>query len=370
MTRRRTAAALGLALLLVFAASASGATPTISYSIDGVPGANGWYRGSSHGDNVILHWSVSLDATSSNCLPAITIPGPTAGTTQSCWAQNADGLTTAVAAIKIDATPPTGVTAHFSRRPDFHGWYNHPVRIRWSGADATSGIAGCSSLTYRGPDSGTAAANGGCTDNAGNSATEVANLPYDATPPALRHVTEQSTPASDVLSWVSSSPSDRIVIRRRVRGHKARTLVFAGTASSFADEKIRRGKEYVYALRSIDEAGNASKAVSVAGLPKFLTLSKTSYVVRAALNPILRWRRVRGAAYYNVQLFRGSKRIYSAWPTMHQVGLPAGWRWSGRHFSLRPAQYRWFVWAGFGARRLARYRLVGSATFVVPRWEK
>ena len=70
------------------------------------------------------------------------------------------------------------------------------------------------------------------------------------------------------------------------------------------------------------------------------------------------------------ELFRGSKRIYSAWPTMHQVGLPPGWRWSGRHYSLRPAQYRWYVWAGFGARRLARYRLVGSARFAVPRWEK
>ncbi len=338
MNRSSAAAAVGLALILMFAATASAATPTISYSIDGIPGTNGWYRGSTHGDNVILHWSVSLDATSSNCLPAITIPGPTAGTTQSCWAQNAAGRTTAVTRIKIDATPPTGVTAHFSRRPDFHGWYNRPVKIHWSGADATSGIAACSSATYRGPDSGAATANGGCTDKAGNSAIQPVHLPYDATPPVLRHVTEESTAASDVLSWISSSPSDRIVI--------------------------------VYSLRSVDEAGNVSKAVSVAGLPKFLTLSKTPYVVRAAPSPTLRWRRVRGAAYYNVQLFRGSKRIYSAWPTMHQVGLPPGWRWSGRHYSLRPAQYRWYVWAGFGARRLARYRLVGSARFAVPRWEK
>jgi hypothetical protein len=370
MNRSSAAAAVGLALILMFAATASAATPTISYSIDGVPGTNGWYRGSSHGDNVILHWLVSLDATSSNCLSAITIPGPTAGTTQSCWAQNAAGRTTAVTRIKIDATPPTGVTAHFSRRPDFHGWYNRPVKVHWSGADATSGIAACSSATYRGPDSGAATVNGGCTDKAGNSAIQPVHLPYDATPPVLRHVREESTAASDVLSWISSSPSDRIVIRRRVRGRKARTLVFSGSAGSFADEKIRRGKEYIYSLRSVDEAGNVSKAVSAAGLPKFLTLSKTSYVVRAAPNPILRWRRVPGAAYYNVQLFRGSKRIYSAWPTMHQIGLPPGWRWSGRHYSLRPAQYRWYVWAGFGARRLARYHLVGSARFAVPRWEK
>lgn len=59
MTRSTAAAALGLALFLILAASAAASTPTISYSIDGIPGTNGWYRGSTHGDNVIVHWSVS-----------------------------------------------------------------------------------------------------------------------------------------------------------------------------------------------------------------------------------------------------------------------------------------------------------------------
>src|SRR5947209_6269496 len=117
MTRTTTAAAVALAWVLMFTATASASAPTISFSIDGISGSNGWYRGSSHGDNVVLHWSVSLDATSSNCLPAITIPGDTTGMTETCWAKNADGLTTAVTRmINIDATPPT-VTASLSRRP-------------------------------------------------------------------------------------------------------------------------------------------------------------------------------------------------------------------------------------------------------------
>src|SRR5204863_9303957 len=138
-------------------------------------------------------WSVSLDATStsSNCLPAMTIPGDTAGTTRTCSAQNADGITTVVTGnIRIDATPPS-VTASASRGPDFHGWFNHPVTIGWSGTDAVSGIAGCSSVTYQGPDNGAATVNGGCTDIAGNSTIRPVPLAYDATPPVLRKVRER-----------------------------------------------------------------------------------------------------------------------------------------------------------------------------------
>lgn len=368
MTRSTAAAALGLALLLVLTTTAAASTPTISYSIDGISGSHGWYRGSSHGDNIIVHWSVSLDATSTSCLAAVTVAGPTAGTTQSCWAQNADGRATAVThVIKIDATPPTHVTARLSRRPDFNGWYNHPVRIRWNGTDATSGIAYCTSGTYRGPDSPAAAVNGGCFDRAGNSGGYQVRLAYDATPPVLRGVRELSTAAADVLSWSSSSPGDRIVVRRAVRGgRRTRTTVFDGSASGFTDATVHPATQYVYSVRAFDQAGNASRAVSLTSRLKVLTLPKTRFVPFAASNPILRWRRVAGAAYYNVQLFRNSQRIYAAWPRMHQIGLPTSWKWSGRSFHLSPGRYRWYVWAGFGPRRTARYRIVGSAKFVMP----
>ena len=371
MSRSTAAAVLGLALFLVLAPSAAASTPTISYSIDGIPGTNGWYRGSTHGENVIVHWSVSLDATSTNCLAAVTVPGPTRGATLSCWAQNADGTATAVTRVmKIDAAPPSQLAARLSRRPDYHDWYNHPVKIKWSGTDAVSGIAHCSTATYRGPDSEAATANGGCLDRAGNNGILPVRLAYDATPPVLRGVTEESTDAGDTLHWTSSSPSDRIVVHRAVRGRKARTTVFEGSAAAgaFTDTKIRPGLQYVYSLRSFDQAGNASKARSLAALLKVLTLRRTPYVPLAATNPTLRWGPVRGASYYNVQLFRGSKRIYAAWPMGHQAGLPASWRWSGHLFRLTPGHYRWYVWAGFGSRRLAQYRIVGSARFVIPRW--
>ena len=70
-----------------------------------------------------------------------------------------------------DATPPA-VSALPSRSPDHNGWYNHPVTFAFGGTDATSGIAGCSTVTYSGPASGSATVTGSCSDRAGNVCTE------------------------------------------------------------------------------------------------------------------------------------------------------------------------------------------------------
>src|SRR4029077_5002158 len=182
MGRSSTAGLVCLAFVLVFTATAAASTPIISYTIDGTPGTNGWDRGGTHGDNVILHWSTPDATKAPTCLTAVMIPGPTAGTKETCTATNASGTATAILVVKIYSTPPTALSPKFSRKPDYHGWYNHPVAIRWGGQDATSGIAGCSSVTYHGPDSGAATATGTCTDKAGNRATAPVHLAYDATP--------------------------------------------------------------------------------------------------------------------------------------------------------------------------------------------
>ena len=370
MTRSTAAAAVALAFFLMFATTASASAADDQLLDHGITGNNGWYRGSAHGTATTsfstgrCRMSRDLDQLLSGCHG----PWRHGGHDEDLLGENDSGTTTAMTGrIKIDATPPTGVSAKLSRGPDYHGWYNHPVTIGWGGTDATSGIAGCSSLTYGGPANGAATANGGCIDKAGNTAVSTAHLAYDATPPVLSEVRERSTATADKLVWSSSSASDRVVVQRKARGSKGFTTVFDGSAGKFDDSKIHAGAEYLYTVQSIDEAGNASNVVSIAGLPKVLTLQKTPFVPRAAQSPTLRWRRVSGAAYYNVQLYRGSKRIYAAWPRMHQVGLPPTWKWSGHRFRLTPGRYHWYVWAGFGPRTSARYRFVGSARFVLPR---
>src|SRR5207342_1758610 len=114
-------------------------------------GDSGWWRGSSHGNNVVLRWIVTANPplTKSDCAPAITVPGPTKGVAFSCSATNDEGTSVhQPVTIRVDADPPMGVRTTPARAPDFNGWYNRPVSLTWSGSDATSGIARCTSAPY------------------------------------------------------------------------------------------------------------------------------------------------------------------------------------------------------------------------------
>jgi hypothetical protein len=341
--------------------------------IDGIQGTNGWYRGHAYGNFVVVRWTINVPVRQ-DCPHAMEVDGPTTGTTRTCTITLLDGsqLSRTTSVIKVDANPPTGVAANLSRGPDFNGWYNHPLGISWHGSDATSGIASCSAITYRGPDRAAAPIAGGCIDKAGNGASAPISINYDATAPVLSKLAVTSRARSDLVRWKSSSPSDTVVIQRWARGNKqpaaGRGIVFQGTGETFTDRKIRSSVEYTYAAQTFDQAGNASRKVSVLAFPKVLTLGKkTPYTPRAAPNPILRWNRSRGATYYHVQLFRGSKRILAAWPPSRQLGLPSAWKWSGHRYRLAPGRYRWYVWAGIGKRSFAHYRTIGSAQFIIPR---
>src|SRR5437667_284541 len=203
--------------------------PSVSYTIDGINGTNGWYRGSTGGNYVVVHWTVtdpdSPISSTSGCEPAVRIDGPNTGTTRTCTATS-DGGTTAVTTktIKIDATAPTGVTAAPARFPDANGWYRNPVTISWSGSDATSGPVSCTSLSYSGPDGGSIAPSGTCTDQAGNTSAPLTlpnPLKYDSTPPVFapgpdrapnangwyRSPVTVSWNGSDKTSGIASCPS-------------------------------------------------------------------------------------------------------------------------------------------------------------------
>jgi hypothetical protein len=361
------------ALALLFGASPVGAdTAAITYSVAGIAGDSGWFRGSAGGDYVVVHWAISDPSSqvvsTSGCEAAIQINGPTTGTTRTCTATLTDSsqISVTTSPIKVDNTPPTGVGASFARGPDANGWYNHPVGINWGGTDATSGIAACTSLTYSGPDNATATVSGGCTDVAGNSSSTSFAFKYDATPPQLSSVTVQSTADANIVHWKSSSPDDVAALTRVARGSRSERSVFAGAGAGFVDKRIQAGIEYRYTVRAIDQAGNASQPRTVLALPKVVSLRKIGYTPRAAIQPILSWPAKRGASYYHVQLFRNGKRILAAWPLKTELALRAHWRWGGRRYRLTPAKYAWFAWAGFGSRAAARYKPLGHSSFIIP----
>jgi len=372
MLRLESLSLLALVLTLVMTPQASAETlPTASYTITGIAGANGWYRGSAGGNYVQVNWTTyDPDGLLSQGCPSFsTVMGPTAGARGTCTVTFIDGrppLSFQTAVLKIDRDPPTAVSASFVRAPDFNGWYNHPVAVTWQGSDATSGIAACSAVTYGGPDQAAAGVSGGCTDNAGNFASAPVSINYDATAPVLSKPSVDSRNGSDLVRWTSSSPTDTAVVQRWPRGGKAQPVVFRGAGGSFMDKKVEAGLEYMYAVQTFDQAGNASKRMLVPGLAKVVTMRRLPYVPRVADQPILRWAAVRGATYYNVQLYRGSKRVFASWPIKNHLGLPAKWKWAGKWRHLAPGRYRWYVWAGLGKRSFARYRTLGSAQFIVP----
>jgi Big-like domain-containing protein/galactose oxidase-like protein/Kelch motif protein len=94
------------------------------------------------------------------------------------------GSTAMPVLVKIDTVAPSGVAGATARVPDHNGWYNAAVGITFSGTDSTSGIASCTNSNYTGPDSATASVLGHCTDQAGNTSSDVAfDFKFDATAP-------------------------------------------------------------------------------------------------------------------------------------------------------------------------------------------
>jgi hypothetical protein len=80
----------------------------------------------------------------------------------------------------------------------------------------------------------------------------------------------------------------------------------------------------------------------------------------------LRWNADKSATYYNLQLYRGKKKVLSAWPVGTSFRLPRTWTYSSHRYKLTHGKYKWFVWPGRGARARAQYGpLLGSSTFIV-----
>ena len=80
----------------------------------------------------------------------------------------------------------------------------------------------------------------------------------------------------------------------------------------------------------------------------------------------LRWKGVRGADYYNVQVYRGGRKILSAWPRGSQLQLKRRWTFGSRKYSMSPGTYQWYVWPGYGPRSRHRYgKLITHQHFTV-----
>jgi hypothetical protein len=365
--RRRSVApvvALAAVAVLVLPSWAAAALPAINYTLAGTAGANEWFV-----SPVTVAWSVNFQGTpvtSSGCEAAIAIRADTTGTTRTCSASNTEGTTTAVTrVIRIDTKPPVAAGAAAARPPDVPGFYRGPVGVTWAGTDAMSGIATCTSLSYAGPD-GPASLSGTCTDKAGNvSAPLQFALSYDATPPSLGGVSAVGGDTVATVRWAAAADAQQVTVTRSPGpGGAPAAIVFAGLGTQVVDTGLSNGGQYTYSVTATDAAGNAATlGAQAAPVSRLVRPQPGARMVRP---PLLRWKRLAHADYYNVQLFRGGRKILSSWPSRTRLRLHGAWRYGGHRHRLTPGTYRWYVWPGYGRRSRRAYGAVlGIRTFTI-----
>ena len=281
----------------------------------------------------------------------------------------AGNVTAASVAIKYDATAPT-VTPAADRPPDARGWYRKPLNVSFAGTDLTSGIASCTApVRYAGPDLAKAAVVGSCRDQAGNAAEVGYSFPYDATAPKLARIKAELGKGVARIGWDRAADVVSVEIMRSpgINGAKS-TKVYEGKGASFVDKTVRAGVRYRYELSVADIAGNVSrKAVTaVASQPAALYGPAAGAVVRKP--PLLRWKPVAKATFYNVQLYRNGRKVLSTWPGTARLRLERTWTYAGKRYRLEPGKYTWYVWGARGTRARPVYgKVLGSSTFVVKR---
>ncbi|MDQ3777907.1 MAG: hypothetical protein M3310_03435, partial [Actinomycetota bacterium] len=153
------------------------------------------------------------------------------------------------------------------------------------------------------------------------------------------------------------------------------TGAFVACTSPKTYARLRRAR-HSFEVRAIDPAGNVdtTPAVHRWTIASSIRTARASALfaprrgARVTSPPLLRWRRIRGASYYNVQLYRGGRKVLTTWPRRTALQLRTRWQFNGRVERLTPGVYTWYVWPGYGSPAARRYgRMLGTSTFVVPR---
>jgi hypothetical protein len=337
--------------------------PAVTAAADRAPDVGGWYN---HPLTVSFAGTDATSGIASCARPSYgSGDGASVSVSGSCT-DVAGNSTGASFGFKYDATPPA-VTAAPDRKPDAKGWYRKPLTVNFAGADATSGIAACTAPSrYAGPDLAKAAVVGSCRDGAGNAAEAAQAFQYDATAPKLPMARAEVEKGFAKIVW-KRSPDAVLVELERTPGLSGRksSIVYRGHGASFTDKTVRGGVRYRYEIRASDVAGNmVEKAVTAnVDLPA-LYRPAAGAVVRAPL--VLSWEPVKGASYYNIQLYRNKVKVLTFWPKAPTFRLGKTWRYAGKLQRLARGKYDWYVWGARGTRAKPQYgKLLGSSSFVV-----
>jgi hypothetical protein len=183
-------------------------------------------------------------------------------------------------------------------------------------------------------------------------------------PAKVGGVTATAAAGSVRIRWTLPTYAgfDHVEVLRAADGK----VVYSGTATTVVDKGLRPGIRVAYAVTSVATGGRRSAAVTVSAVPTSATLIAPVAGATLATAPILRWRPVAKTAYYNLQLFRNQKKIFSAWPASASLALQWSWTYKGVRYRLDAGTYRWYVWPGIGPRSAGRFgALLGESGFTI-----
>jgi hypothetical protein len=303
----------------------------------------------------------NIDPPASGSCPPITIRDDP-GTTLTCKASAPNGEVTAFQPIKLDQKAPDISEARPDRPADHAGWYTHPVSFTATATDVTSGVDRCDPATYNGPDSPDARVLVTCRDYAGNVGSRPFPLRYDATAPDVSSASVTTGDRVVRLNWPAGA--DAKLVRTPGTSGSSSAVLYDGSGGGLTDRRVRNGRKYRYVLTLTDQAGNSASR-ELAAIPDRHLVAPAKRATVAG-PPRLTWTPVRGARYYNVQLFRNGRKILSEWPRQASLQLKSKWRFHGKRYRLKPGEYRWYVWPGEGPRAENRYgRMVGKRSFTI-----
>ena len=327
------------------------------------PDSSGWYN-----HPLTVDWSGSDPVSGIASCSSYAYAGPDAASVQpSGVCTDKAGNTSAPSAFsfRFDATPPAGVAPAPARPPDHDGWYNHPLPLRWSGSDALSGIASCTTMEYGGPAAAPAALPGTCTDQAGNTSAPTAfDLDYDQTPPVFTRLAFTALDAKVALRWRVSGATHVSVSRSPGVSGAPTSVLYDGSATAFVDRKAENYARYQYVVTAQDAAGNMLRRTAAATPKPILFAPRPGARLGAGSSPVFAWKPDRKARYYNLQLWLDGRPVGSWWPSPTHLSLPSRWQWDGAARHLERGDYTWYVWPGRGPKRLGRYGpLLGKSTF-------
>ena len=230
-------------------------------------------------------------------------------------------------------------------------------------------------------------------DDAGNTTQKSATVTVSPDPPGQPG--GDTTPPANVgsvrailgnlavsLSWKPpANDFDHVDVVQSPAPGGGEKVVYSGKKKSFVAKGLTNGVEYRFVVIAYDKAGNRASGVAVVALAQQQTLLAPPNGAVLSAAPLVKWKPVKGAKYYNAQIWfepagagravlasAAARKVMSVWPTKTSFKMKKSWRFGGKKFTLKQGRYLLYIWPGVGPKSANRYgKLLVQAEFTISR---